>query len=302
MLIEAVYKIRNSDFFYNDYNTRVKFDKVINFLVPIKYAIIPSKKLKPRVNNKPRIIVSLTTIPSRIDRSWMVVESILRQSYKPDKIIMWLGKDKFKSIKLPKIYKDLMKKGLEIQYCEDLCAHTKYFYALQKYPNDIIITVDDDIYYQKDMIKGLINTYKKYPHDVCAHWVWEMKYGKKGQLLPCKTFKTGDQVKNQRPSHYLTALGVGGVLYPPRCVGKETFNKDNIIKLSYRQDDIWLKAMELLYRTKVAKVNECYRIPTILAGTQKEALRYSNVYKNENDIQYKQVFDYYKITEENFKK
>ena len=40
-------------------------------------------------------IVSLTSFPARMEDIWITIETILRQSFKPDKIILWLGQDKF---------------------------------------------------------------------------------------------------------------------------------------------------------------------------------------------------------------
>ena len=51
-----------------------------------------------------KIVVSLTSFPNRISKLWMVIETILSQSIKPDKVILYLSKvsikDAFKRIAL----------------------------------------------------------------------------------------------------------------------------------------------------------------------------------------------------------
>ena len=54
-----------------------------------------------------------------------------------------------------------MKKGLEIKYIKDLKSHKKYFYAFKEFYNEIFITFDEDIFYNKNTISSLINTNKK---------------------------------------------------------------------------------------------------------------------------------------------
>src|SRR5690606_16598971 len=65
-------------------------------------------------NNSNDLIVSLTSFPARIDRLWLVVECILRQSYKPDRIILWLSKEQFTTVnELPKSLLEQRSRGLE---------------------------------------------------------------------------------------------------------------------------------------------------------------------------------------------
>lgn len=63
---------------------------------------------------------------------------------------------------------DLQKYGLEIRFCDDLRSHKKYYFAMQEYPEDIVILFDDDMFYPKNTIKKLYELYKKFPSDICA--------------------------------------------------------------------------------------------------------------------------------------
>ena len=46
----------------------------------------------------------------------------------------------------------------------DIRSHKKYLYAIMEFPEDTIITVDDDVYYNSQMIEILVNTSIKYPN------------------------------------------------------------------------------------------------------------------------------------------
>ena len=46
-------------------------------------------------------IVSITSFPARINEIWITIETLLRQSFKPDKIILWLGEEQFPDKQLP---------------------------------------------------------------------------------------------------------------------------------------------------------------------------------------------------------
>src|SRR5690606_41001035 len=70
---------------------------VSNLLIPIIFRLTETTKYKRISHNKTdkKIIVSLTTFPARIKRVWLVVECLMRQSIKPDIIILYLAESQF---------------------------------------------------------------------------------------------------------------------------------------------------------------------------------------------------------------
>ena len=201
-------------------------------------------------NNK--VVVSLTTFPNRIDRIWIVIESILRQSYKPDLIILWLSKDQFNSIEeLPKRLLSQQKKGLQIILCDsDLKSHKKYFYAFKEYIDDIIVTFDDDVLYSSVVLKKLLILHEKFPNSICCNVGHRIGTGNDG-ILPYSRWEQLNSFSG--PSYNISFIGVGGVLYPPFTLYKDVFDKDVFEKVCMNADDIWLKAMSLLKKTTVVK-------------------------------------------------
>ena len=89
-----------------------------------------------------QVIVSLTSHGNRILDAYMAIETIMQGTMKPNRIILWLSEhDKVFSCLL----ENQIKRGLEIRYVKDLGPHTKLIPALREFPEDIIITIDDDI-------------------------------------------------------------------------------------------------------------------------------------------------------------
>jgi hypothetical protein len=246
-----------------------------------------------------KIIISLTSYPERFHCIHIALKSIMLQTVKPDRIIVWLDEDVPRST-LTNEMLELEKFGVEYRNAKgDLKPHKKYIHAMREFPNDIIITVDDDLIYAKDVIESLLLTHKKYPNAVCARRVHKMTKDANGEIASYNAW-LGEYTGSNEPSHNLVATGVGGVLYPPHCIGEMAFNEENIIRLSLKADDIWLKFMELLSGTKVAYAPSRLPMPQLIEKEQTSNLRADNVGLNMNDVYFKNLMDYYKIDSELF--
>ena len=100
------------------------------------------------------VIVSLTSYGKRVtDSVPYAIFSIFTQSVLPNRIVLWLDNDNWNDNNLPYLLKRIQKSGLEIYYCDDIRSYKKLIPALRKFPNNPIITIDDDFYYNKDFIK-----------------------------------------------------------------------------------------------------------------------------------------------------
>lgn len=240
--------------------------------------------------SKSKIIVTLTTFPSRIDRVWLVVETILRQTVKPDLVVLWLSKEQFTSEKdLPSILLSQIKRGLEIRFVdEDLKSYKKYYFCLKKYPKDIIITIDDDIFYRSHMVEDLLKFHCKYDKSIIAHYANLMSYNG-SELKP--------YVKWVRPSGFSRADNLffgsgGGTLFPPNSLYKDVLEKKLFLRLAPHGDDIWLNAMCRLSGTKIVKTG--YRsnhLPVKFISNFN--LSSINNGHGHNDIQLNNVIKYY---------
>lgn len=209
-----------------------------------------------------KIIVSLTTYPARIATISQVIDCMINQTVHPDKIILYLAKPQFEGQKLPLELEPYKKWGVEVHWCEeDIGPHKKYFYALQEYPNDIVITIDDDFYYKRTLISELMECHKKFSRAIIARKAHLITYCENGNIAPYLEWY-GECIRYINiPRMDLCAIGCSGILYPPHVFVDEVFNKDFFMQSCRYADDIWLKFMEVLSD-----------VPVVLAGEEAEDL------------------------------
>lgn len=238
------------------------------------------------------VIISLTSYPARLPQLHVVIRSLLKQTVSPEKIILYLGTDT-KDSDIPSSLQKLTKYNFEIKTgCKDIKPHKKYFYAMQEFPNHTIITVDDDLIYDKNLVSDLITCAKKNPGCVCARRVNLITKNEEGKLNPYSKWEW-EYKKLITPSHSLLATGCGGVLYPPHILPQETFNLKAIKETCLNTDDIWLKFMELKNDVKVVFSNNKVVHPLSLRHTQESGLLQTNTAgENRNDINIVQVQNY----------
>jgi hypothetical protein len=246
-----------------------------------------TKKSYKSLNNPNRdyhIVVSLTSFPARFNTLHYALKSILTQSMKPDLIFLCLTKSEVKDeSELPPSVLALKQYGLRIFFADDnLKPHNKYYYAMKLYPNSLLVTIDDDNMYDKNLIQDLYNSFLKNPTAISARRVHKMHRNDKMEILPyTKWFY--EYKKETNPSHALLATGVGGVLYPPGILPGETFDALKIRELCLNADDIWLKFMELKNNIPVVWVKSGKVHPLPIGRTQNITLQANNYHENQND-------------------
>ncbi len=224
---------------------------VANIYLPVYFELTknnPKHSLSSKKETNPEVVVSLTSFPKRLPTLHRVIETILRQSVKPDRLVLYLTASQVPDIeKLPKKLLEQRNRGLEIVLCPDaIRSHTKYFYAFQTFPESTVITVDDDLYYKSDLIETHLRNSKANPGSVVANWVKEIIPGKeKYNEWPDAEIGVPKKSKN------MLVLGVSSVLYPPHSVHPDAFNVENIQNLTLTADDVWLSAMILKQGTSV---------------------------------------------------
>ena len=269
-------------------NNEEKINLLFNFVFRRKLQKIAKIKLcrniekcKPVFGVCPKILVSLTSIKPRFEKLPIMLKSILFQSVKPDKIIVWL--DVTPEMLTPEM-RNLEKYGVEYRYkVENLKPHKKYFFALQEFSDYLVITVDDDLVYPPDLIESLYKTWKKHPDCVCARRVHKIIFNDDGLIKPYNEWQF-ECTSEKNPSDELFATGVGGVLYPPHIFDKEVFDEEKIKTICLEADDVWLKWHELRLGVKVVWAKNNMIHPPVIDGSQKITLSAENVQNNKNDF------------------
>lgn len=238
------------------------------------------------------VIVSLTSYPARLPQLHIVIRSLLKQKVAPEKIILYLGTDT-KDSDIPSSLRKLTKYNFEIKTgYENIKPHKKYFFAMQEYPDSTIITVDDDLIYDKNLVRDLINCADKNHGCICARRVNLITKDDSRTLNPYSKWKW-EYKEITEPSHALIATGCGGILYPPHLLPKETFDLQAIKENCLNTDDIWLKFMELKNNIKIVFSNNKVIHPLTLRHTQESGLLQTNTSgENRNDINIKKMQDF----------
>ncbi|MGX9418449.1 hypothetical protein ACWU4D_13965 [Vibrio sp. WJH972] len=253
-----------TDKFYNLYNSSFRIKSITlakafrftlfilsNVFIPVVF-FFRKNKYSLYVNNteekKSDIILSLTSFPARIDRAHLVIESLMRQTVSPSRIILWLSKEQFSSeLELPKNLLELKKRGLEIYIRSgDLRSYKKYYYVLKEIEGKPFIIVDDDIFYPSDLVESLLKTHRKYPNDICAN--------RCAVINQNQSYESWDMIKskNSESRSDLLPTGCGGVLYPVGSLHEYAIRYDLFMNAGRDADDIWLNCCAILNSRKIA--------------------------------------------------
>lgn len=274
-----------------------------------QYALTPIRRLVRKMANKSLpgyfdkhklqvnafiesdIIVSLTSFPARIDYVYLTIESLLRQTHCPRKVLLWLSLEQFKSKDcLPASLLKLENDVFEIRMVtSDLRSHKKYYYALREFPDSTLITVDDDVIYSPFLVESLAKNHKKFPNAIIANNTTRISYNK-GKLNPY--MKWEHRIENYACDN-LVQIGVGGVLYPQGSLYRDVTNSEVFMRLCPYADDLWLNAMARLNNTIVVQ-SDFRNLVLPIEINNNQNLFSRNWSEDGNDKQLSSIMEYYK--------
>ena len=119
-----------------------------------------------------KVIVSLTSFPAAITYATDAIKSILEGNTLPDKLVLYLTFSQFEDNKIPLELTALANNNplFEIRnYNEDIRSYRKLIPVLKDFPNDIVVTIDDDVSYHKNMLRDLLRLHKQIPQVIIAN-------------------------------------------------------------------------------------------------------------------------------------
>lgn len=242
------------------------------------------------VKEPPKTIVSLTSYPPRIQQVHRTIETLLEQTVAPDMVILWLASEQFPlgEAELPDALVSLKKQGLVIRWRDDLKAHKKYFYAMKEYPQSDIITVDDDMLYDKDAVETLLTCKERHPGCICARRARRIAFDSEGGVAPYASWELCTEV--DAPDINLIATGVGGVLYPAGVFGGDLLDADLIRDVCPQSDDLWLKTMGMVAEVPVV-LSDANFAQHPVEGTQATSLYLADTFTGRNDRDIRKIVD-----------
>ena len=263
------------------------------------------KKLKINYLNKEdrekKIVVSLTSYPGRIKSIHLTIYSLLTQYRAPDQVVLWLAGEqfRFKEKSLPKKLLALQKYGLTIRWCKNIKSFKKLIPSLTEYPDALIVTADDDVYYDEKWLEYLYVTHKKYPKCIVCHRAVKIDFDEKGKMLPYIEWKSIGGDTDPSYSHFFT--GAGGVLYPPMSCDAIVTNEKLFTKLTPTGDDIWFWATAIKNNIKIKVAEKCFSelvdiFPERVLKKRKDLTLYEiNCLGKKNDTMMKNVIEYFNL-------
>lgn len=269
--------------------------KINKLLAGGLYPVLQKRKTGRGTDPESEIIVSLTSYPARIGKVWVTAASLLDQTVKPKRVVLWLAREQFPDGKqgLPANLTRLEERGLDIRFCEeDLRSHKKYYYAFREFPDQYILTADDDIIYPPRHIEKLWDKQQEFPGCICCHYGHVITFKEDGSIAPYEDWRGGVDGYT-KPSLRLMPVGCNGVLYPPHSMPEELFNKENIRKYCLSADDIWLKAMGVLNGVGAVTCNQGALVYFGVPGAGKTGLYRENTSGQRNNEAIRNVFSNY---------
>ena len=228
-----------------------------------KYDLYPVKEygLNQETRN-PKIIVSLTTFPARINTVYKTISTLLQQTVKPDKVVLWLAEEQFPEKNLPENLTNLEQYGLVIKWCEDIKSFKKLIPSLREFPEDIIITADDDIFYPANFVESLYSLYLQNPHCINANRAFLVKKRKdKTYMMKSRSYVFDSTYLPRYSNEFMTGYGT---LFPPKSLHSDVFREDIFMKIIPTNDDVWFWAMALKNGTKVNVNPNGYKLKLII--------------------------------------
>ena len=233
-----------------------------------------------------RLIVSLTSFPARITFVPRVIDCLTAQTHPADEIVLYLSEGQFpaRDADLPEALRERASAGhLRIRWVSgDLKPHKKYIYAFREYPEDIIVTVDDDVLYDPGLLEHLWETHLQYPGAVVAGRTPLITLDSAGNPRPYASWLRRVTGFEEGPSMQLCAVGIGGVLYDPKWFPEELYDESVIRDTCLMADDLWLKAMEAAAGIPVVR-HSGSELLQVIPGSQETALYFTNLQQNRND-------------------
>lgn len=263
------------------------------FVRQLSWVCIPpylGKNKEPKSTTVVPVYVSLTSFPARIDYVWQVIECMFRQSYLPEKIILWLSKEQFRDMSIvPESLRSRLNNIFEIRFVDgDIRSHKKYLYVSREYPDKYIFLIDDDIYYPTDILEKTWKVHLENPNSIISNYGYVMSYTLEGLLKPYGEWQHNH---NYTKSSNLFFGSGGGTLFMPKHMYKDLTDIDLALELTPFADDVWLNTMARLAHYEIVMLKNGLILPCKINNNNK--LSVINMENCQNDEQIKAVISYY---------
>lgn len=250
-----------------------------------------TKRALASTKKRSNIIISLSTIPSRIELIDPTLNSLLDQTVRPEKI--YLNVPKF-SIRENRAYviPDRLKNHPIIEVVEvdkDWGPATKMIPTLLREADrdTPILVLDDDYVYTKNLVETYVKSMEEIDHAVLCLKGWNLPYemNHKNKIryrgMETKDFKRVDLFE-----------GSSSYLVKPSFFPKEMFDYERAPKEAFYCDDIWVSGNLAKSQIPILIMPFCGWIPRLLNFSTRNTIRLATK-ENRDDYNENCIYRYF---------
>jgi hypothetical protein len=223
-------------------------------------------------------ILSLTSHPPRFT-TLVVFFDLLQGMELFDKVILWIAQQD--SVEFKEIAKTIPL-NVEVKYCQDLGPGKKLIPALIQYPNDKIVTIDDDLIYERSTFLEILRLAEFHPLEIIAGRTHFVTYDSFGKINPYGLWKF-EYCDSDEGSEFLFPTTGGITLFPPKSFHSDVTNSGLYLDVAKFQDDLWFWVQARRKGTLVRRVPG-HRPISSIDGTQRDGLWETMNSKGGNDL------------------
>lgn len=189
----------------------------------------------------PNIIVSLTTIPTRLVAVEHTLRSIIAGELLPEAVCIYVDEKTYKIIKSESAF---IERLIELEFVrmfevEDVRSYKKFIFSVLDYPDKDIVICDDDVLYPKYWLSALLAAQAKYDsaNTIICHRAHQVIFEESGEISPYKLWPK--EVSTDNAASILFPTGTGGILYPAHAMPPLTYDKSAFSQVAPTADDVW---------------------------------------------------------------
>lgn len=256
----------------------------------LKAQRLASLKLHNLVSQKPvrdisaTVDVSLTSFGDRLDTVAYAIESIAQGNFLPRRLILWISDEGFDVKQYPMLAR-LKLRGLEILETQDYGPYKKsYPYAAQlREPGIALVTADDDVFYPKGWLQGMLRKAQLHPDDILGYRGAAISFDVTGNLLPYAKWR---RLSEPEAGDHVLLTGVAGIYYPFAFLAQVAVQAEKFKVNCPSADDFWMHHISLLTEMRPRMIDSGRMYLLSIPRTQKNPLHELNVTGGKNDTQF----------------
>lgn len=198
-----------------------------------------------------KIILSCTTTYERRNIFYYSIQSLLKQSIKPDLFLVNLSKDSYLQDSgfsdVPAWLKD---ERVTINWVKNTGPYRKLLPCLDHAgEDDLIITVDDDVLYDQDWLEKLFELSKKNPDSIVCSRAKKMTKNIFGRW---KNYGHWDQITRRSKGMMILPTSGAGAVYKKKLLDSNFLTDIKFLEIAPTTDDLWFREASRRKETPVA--------------------------------------------------